>query len=384
MANTLTAILPVVYEAADIVSRELTGFIPACFRNSSAARAAKDQTITYPVVGAMTAADVTPSNVSSTGTDQTIGSGSMTISKVRKVTFNWTGEESLALSNGDAPQGQNVLRDQFMQAMRTLVNEVENDLWLAAYKASSRGYGTAGTAPFGTAGNLSDFAGVLQILEANGAPKGDLHLVVGSAAMANLRGVQSVLFKVNEAGTDELLRRGSIGMVQGLMIHNSHPIGVHTKGTGASYLVNTASGEAIGQTTITADGGTGTILAGDIVTFAGTSHKYVVNSALSGGSFAIGEPGLLALEADDDAITVGNNYTPNVAFDRNALHLITRAPAVPVGGDSADDVTEVTDPQTGLAFQIATYRQYMQRSYEVRLAWGVKAVKPAHIATLLG
>lgn len=384
MANTLTAILPTIYEAADVISRELTGFIPAVFRNSSAARAAKDQSVTYPVAAAMTAADITPAATSSSGTDQTVGSGTMTISKSRKVSFNWTGEEQRALSNGDRPQGQNVMRDQFVQAMRTLVNEVESDLWLAAYKASSRGYGTAATTPFGTANDLSDFAGVLQILEDNGCPFGDRHLVVGSAAMANIRGKQSVLFKVNESGTSELLRRGSIGEVQGMMIHNSYPIAVHTAGTGTGYLVNTGGGEAVGQTTITTDTGTGTILAGDIVTFAGTSHKYVVNTAFSAGSFAIGAPGLRVLEADNDAITVGAAYTPNVAFDRNAIHLITRAPAMPSGGDGADDVIEVTDPQTGLAFQVALYRQYRQISYEVGLAWGVKAVKSEHIATLLG
>ena len=384
MANTLTAILPVIYEAADVISRELTGFIPACFRNSSAARAAKDQSVNYPVVGAMTAADATPSNVSSTGTDQTVGSGEMKITKVRKVSFNWTGEESQALSAGDVPQGQNVMRDQFAQAMRTLVNEIENDLWLAAYKGASRGYGTAGTTPFGTANDLSDFAGVLEILEKNGCPAGDRHLVVGSAAMANLRGKQSVLFKVNEAGNADLLRRGVVGEVQGLMVHNSHPIATHTKGTGSGYLINNASGEAVGETTITTDTGTGTIIPGDIVTFAGTSHKYVVNTALASNDFVIGKPGLLVLEADNDAITVGNNYVPNVAFDRNALHLITRAPALPQGGDSADDMIEIVDPQTGLAFQVAVYRQYLQASYEVRMAWGVKAVKSDHIAILLG
>ncbi len=332
----------------------------------------------------MTAADATPSNVSSTGTDQTVGSGEMKITKVRKVSFNWTGEESQALSAGDVPQGQNVMRDQFAQAMRTLVNEIENDLWLAAYKGASRGYGTAGTTPFGTANDLSDFAGVLEILEKNGCPAGDRHLVVGSAAMANLRGKQSVLFKVNEAGNADLLRRGVVGEVQGLMVHNSHPIATHTKGTGSGYLINNASGEAVGETTITTDTGTGTIIPGDIVTFAGTSHKYVVNTALASNDFVIGKPGLLVLEADNDAITVGNNYVPNVAFDRNALHLITRAPALPQGGDSADDMIEIVDPQTGLAFQVAVYRQYLQASYEVRMAWGVKAVKSDHIAILLG
>lgn len=382
MANTLTAVIPSIYEGLDMISRELVGFIPACYKNSSVERAGKDQTISYPVVGAMTAADITPAATSSSGTDRTITAGSMTINKTRKVTFNWTGEEQRSLSNGDRPQLNNILANQFAQAFRTLTNEIEADLWAAAYKGSSRGYGTAGTTPFGTAGDLSDFAGVRQILDDNGAPQSDLHLVVGSAAMAKLRGIQSVLFKVNEAGSSEFLRQGLLGEVMGLGIHNSYPITTHTKGTGTSYQLNGAL--AVGDTTVTVDTGSGTLLAGDIVTFAGTSTKYVANTALSGGVFTIGAPGSLAIEADNDAVAIGNNYTPNVAFHRMALHLVTRMPAMPAGGDSADDVQTVTDPVSGISFEIALYRQYRQITYEVGCAWGVEAVKSAHIATLLG
>jgi hypothetical protein len=52
--------------------------------------------------------------------------------------------------------------------------------------------------------------------------------------------------------------------------------------------------------------------------------------------------------------------------------------------DMADDVMTVTDPVTGLAFDIAVYRQFLQMSFHVRLAWGVAAIKSNHIATLLG
>ncbi|NBW17796.1 MAG: P22 coat - protein 5 family protein, partial [Caulobacteraceae bacterium] len=290
-------------------------------------------------------------------------------------------------SNGDRPQLTNILRDQFSQAMRTLVNEIEADLWVAAYKGSSRAYGTAATTPFGTANDLSDFAGVRQILDDNGAPQTDLHLVLGSAAMATLRGKQAVLFKVNEAGTADFLRRGVIGDVMGLMLHNSFPITVHTKGTGASYQLNLGAGYAAGSTTFAVDTGSGTILAGDILTNSQAgrdANKYVVNTALSAGSLSIGAPGNRVAWVDNDTVAVGNSYTPNVAFHRNALHLITRAPAMPAGGDGADDVTEIVDPASGLAFQVALYRQYRQISYEVGMAWGVRAVKSAHIATLIG
>ena len=47
--NTLTGLIPTIYTALDVVSREQVGFIPAVAKNAKADAAAKDQTVTAPV-----------------------------------------------------------------------------------------------------------------------------------------------------------------------------------------------------------------------------------------------------------------------------------------------------------------------------------------------
>lgn len=381
MANTLTNLAADIYKAADVVGRELVGFIPACTINANGSeRAAKGDNVRASFTRAASVVNVAESMTVPEGTDQTVDSKTLSISNARAVQIPYTGEDYRHLSNGIG--FETVYGDQIKQAMRALVNEIEEDLAIEAYQNSSRAFGTAGTTPFGS--NFSEIAEIRQILVDNGMPPNDgqVSLVLNTVAGTNLRQLAQ-LQKANEGGGTDLLRQGILLDLQGLGIRESAQVQTHTKGTGASYLLNDAS-SAIGDTIIAADTGSGTILAGDIVTFAGTTDKYVVNSALSAGSFTIGAPGLRAAESDNDAISVGNSYTANVAFHRAALELAMRAPAVPNGGDSADDAMVVQDPYSGLVFEIRVYKGYRKSMIEVAASWGVKAWKSDYIATLLG
>ena len=383
MANTLTDLLPDFYEGIDVVSREQTGMILAVNRNSNVERAAMGQTVRVPVTPTASTATNTPGvNAPDTG-DAVVDNVSITISKSKHSPIRFNGEETKGLQN--AGTFGNIRADRFAQAIRALNNEMEADLWAAGYKGASRAYGTPGTAPFGTANDLSDFAGSARILDENGAPKGDRQLVLGHAAIQNLRGKQSVLFKVNEAGTSDMLREGMTNRVQGFALRHSDPVAVHTKGTATGLDAN--GGEPVGETSIVLDGGDGgSLLDGDVVTFAGDANKYVVNSGFTAaaGTATIGGPGLVEALADTVEMTVGNSYTPNLAFDRNAIVLATRAPELPEGGDSAEDVQTVVDPMTGIAYEIAHYKQYLQSVYHVRIAWGFQVVASRHVATLMG
>lgn len=381
-ANTITNLIPTMFEALDMVSRELVGFIPAVGRNSGVERVALNQTVNIPIVPPIVGGDVTPGATPPSDGDQTFGNTTMTISKSRYWPVRWTGEEQRAVrSSGMLPSIQ---AQQFAQAFRAACNEIEADI-AALYISASRAYGTAGTAPFGTAGDLSDFAQPLKILDDNGAPRIGRRMVLGTAAMANLRGKQSVLFKVNESGTDALLREGIVGRVEGFGIGDSAQVKTHTKGTGAAYTT-TAAGFAVGTTSIPIITGSGTVLAGDVVTFAGDSNKYVVATGVAApGTIVLQEPGLRqAIPAAATAMTIDNTSVRNMFFYQNAIQLATRAPALPEGGDMADDRTFVQDPVTGLTFEVSLYRQYRQVKIEVAIAWGVKVVQPRHTGLLLG
>ena len=377
MSNTLTGLIPTIFEAVDVVSRELVGFIPAVSLDPSPEQAAKDQTITWPVAPAgNTVGNITPAATGPDPTAMTLGYGTMSISKSRSSTFFWEGEE---LKQGGSMY-QRLIKDQFAQAMRLLVNEVEADL-ANLYSKASRAYGTVAVTPF--ASTLVDPANVRKILADNGAPMSDLQLVINTTAGAALRTLAQ-LTKANEAGSDALLRRGILLDLHGFAIRESAQVKSHTAGGGSLYVVN--GSHAIGVTSLVVKTGTGTILLGDVLALEDdTTNKYVVTTGVAAaGTVVLGAPGLRQAQTDSKTVTIAAAHVCNMAFARTAIWLATRAPAMPEGGDAAEDVIIVTDPVSGISFQVAMYRQYRRIAYEVGLAWGVKAVKPEHIAILLG
>jgi hypothetical protein len=389
MANTLTSLIPTIYEALDVVSREMIGFIPAVAKDTSAERAALNQQILVPITQAQAAQDITPAVIPPDTGDQTISNVAMTITKSKFVPIRWNGEQQKGFKSSGTYES--ILRDQFAQGFRTLANLIETDLFTAAYQGSSRAYGTAGTAPFGTASDLSGSAQVRKILDDNGCPQSDLHLVLGSASVANLRGKQTILLKANENGSDAFRRTGAIAEVplDGFMLHNSNSISALTAGTGSSYV--TSGSTAPGVSSIALVTGSGTVKSGDAVTFAADANNtYVVNTGVAAaGTIVLGAPGAMVTIGTANALTIGSAYTPNMAFHRSALQLITRAPAMPEGPngesmDLAEDTFMVTDPISGITFEISMYRQFRQVAFYVAVAWGATAIKPSNIATLMG
>ena len=384
-ANTIPSeLIQAVYSSLDVISREMVGAIPAVLRDSTADRAAVGQTVYSFVAPASSASDIAPNVTPPDDGEQTLTTKSVAITKSRRVPIRWQGEETRQMNNAGIGAAS-IRQMQIQQALRTLTNEIEADL-CGLHTKFSRAYGTATTDPF--ASTLGDPAGVRQILTDNGAPLSDLQLVISSSAGAKLRTLAQ-LTKANEAADTSLLRQGTLLDIHGFAIRESGGIKRPTAGTGASATSGTA-GYAVGSTTIAlASAGTGTIIAGDVITFANDTNKYVVltgdTDTSNGGSIVLAAPGLRqALPASAVAITVVAISSRNLAFARSAIVLATRLPALPDGGDMAVDRTTVVDARSGLAFEIALYAQYRQMQYEVSIAYGSSVVKPEHTAILLG
>lgn len=380
MANVLTDLAADIYKAADIVGRELVGFIPAVTINAGSEGAAQGDTVRSHFTRAATVnTSATPSMTIPEGDDQTIDTKTMTVSQIANVQIPWTGEEIKHVNNGSG--FETIYGDQIAQAMRGIVNAIEAKVATVAYQGASRAVGTAGTTPFGSTHGVVNEA--RQILADNGMPLNDglCSLVMNTNAGVNFRNLSN-LYKVNEAGDARLFRQGVLTDISGIAMRESGQVQSHTKGTGSSYQLDAAG--AVGATSLSVDTGSGTILAGDVVTFAGDSNKYVVNTDAASGDFTIGGPGLRTALADNTAMTIGNSFAANVALHRSAVELVMRPLATPNGGDAAVDVMTVQDPHSGLVFQLSAYKGYKKAMIDITVLYDAKAWKSDAIALVLG
>lgn len=388
MANIFDDLAADIYKAADIVGRELVGVVPSMTINAGTERAAFGGVVRSAFTRSTTVNETyTPSMSIPEGDDQTVDNKTATIDKIANVQIPYTGEDIKKLNNGVGYE--TVYGDQIAQAMRGITNKIESYSALTISQGASRAVGTAGTTPF--AANFDLIAEARQILVDNGMPlDGQATIAINTAAGTKLRNLAQ-LQKVNDSGSDELLRRGELLNLQGLMLKESNGIAAHAKGSATNGRTNNAAGLPVGTTVIPLEnitaGATGYV-AGDVVTFAAdTVNSYVVQVGLAAGAagnITIAEPGLRVALPDNNNITIGANYTGNFAFHRAAAELVVRPPAMPQGGDMASDRMTIQDPFSGLVFEMALYKGYGKSMLDITTFYGVKVWKPDFVAAVLG
>lgn len=383
MANTLTSLAPTLFSAAKEVASEPWGVVGAINTNFDDKGVAKGDTVTVDVAPTRAASDFTPSNVTSTGGDATASSVLVSIAKSRKVDWHLTGEQQRSLENGGI--NQDWVSQLVKQGMRTLRNEAEVDAALAVKVGASRAYGTAGTTPFAT--DLAALTNSRKILVDNGAPKADMQMVFDTNAGLNLRNL-GVLQNAYQAGSDQERRTGEFLPQMGFRLSESAGIATHAGGT--TTLVTVTGANAIGATSIGVTTGATTgavnLTAGDVITIAGDTNKYVVAAATtvgagSTGTITIATPGLRVAKVGAEAVTVGASYTANLAFERSAVVGVMRPPLMPAN----PTITQMlVSDDKGMTYLMLDISQYGQRTWEIHLAWGFKSVNGEFSSVVLG
>lgn len=381
MANVLTALAPTLFSTAQEVAAEPFGAVDSINTNFSDKGVAIGDTVTVPVAPVAAASDYTPAMTTTAGTDATAGSVGVTITANKHVSWNLTGEQIRSLENGG--NYQEWVRLLIGQGMRTLRNLAEVDACTAIYKGGSRAVGTAGTTPF--ASTLDVLVDARKVLRDNGAPMADMQFVMDTAAGAKALKL-GVLQNAYQAGNETERRQGVFLRQFGFMIKESAGVVSHTKGAGTGYDFVTA-GEAVGQTTLSVEGGTVNstgIKAGDVITHAGDSvNAYVVNTGLTAtsGDIVIGNPGLKIAGADANEITIGNSYTANMAFERNAIVGVIRPPLIPPNANIQQRTISDGRGMTYLLVQVAGDGML---TWRLHLAWGFKVVQSEFVCVVMG
>jgi hypothetical protein len=367
MANVFTALQPVLYSAAQDVSNEPFGVISGIAANFDDRGVAIGDKVRVPIAPTVAATDYVPAMTTSAGADATAASVEVEITANKSVSWHLTGEQLRSLQNGGTDAEW--VRQLVAQGMRTLRNGAELACAQAIKEGASRAIGTAGTNPFSS--DINAIADVRKVLMDNGAPMADLQLCIDSTAGTAARKL-GIIQQAYQAGNDAERRSGDLLRQFGFSIRESAGITKHTKGTGASYVTSGAT--AAGVRDVALITGTGTVLAGDVVSFAAdTANKYVVNAGVTApGTISLGRPGARVTIATANALTVGNTYTPNLAFERSAVVGVMRPPLMPE--NPTMQMLPISDDK-GMTYLLVDIAQYGQRSLELHLAYGFKVVQ---------
>jgi hypothetical protein len=378
MPDSLASLFPTLYAGIAEFPRRQFGMIRAVQVDGQLSRAAKGQSVVWDVPQVSGAVDIEPAATLPAPSADVAKSLTYTMAYRKGVRIAVTGEASEAI--GDAAMAIR-RQNQYLQAFDKLAAGIESYLAGVAILNASRAFGTADTVPFtASSTNLEYFAKLWGILAKNDRSNGELSLVLNTATAEAMRAYMGMLWKANEAGDDEMMKNGYRTRVQGFNVFESNQITQHTKGTGANYVLNGA--HSAGATEITVKTGTGTILAGDVISIADepSGSKYVVVEGITAaGTLKIGAPGLLGAAADGKAVSI-HQYTPNLAFNQSALGLGCRLPEIPKEGDAAIDATSIRDPYTGLVFEVRRYAEYRQIVDEISIMYGAIVLDPEAIA----
>lgn len=364
MANDLTQVAEYLVTAGVAALRQnsiTARLVNADFQNEAAQ---PNQFIRVPLPSPVSVVTVTPGTFQS-GTDLAPTGVDVKLDQWRMAGFQLSDKEQAEVTLG------RVLPLGVQEAVKALANDVDSYILGKLYKRSFTEQASSNPTV------LTDLTAVRKGMNVNLCPLDSRRFVMGPAVEEELLRIAEFTNydKVNESAP---LIEGRIGRRFGIDLYMDQNAPTHTKGTGASYVANGAHSAGVKDVVIKT--GSGTVVEGDIVTFAGHTQTYVVTTGVAApGTISI-YPALKANVADGAAVTIGNGGVKNVAFHRDAMVFATR----PLSIDAAPGVimAQASDPISGLSLRVERIRSAKQSYWQFDVLYGGAVVRPEFIATL--
>lgn len=246
-------------------------------------------------------------------------------------------------------------------------------------------YGVAGTVGANVFSNdVADIVDVRTRLNQQLCPNENRRMVVSPTAEGEALKIQAFHNATFGVGA-EAIRNGNLESRFGFGWMMDHNIRDHVSGGGVGYLVNDAGGAlALGDNAVTLDGVTGgTILQGDILTFAGEpTHTYVATADITGAGVVAIEPPLRALPVDNEAVAVTASHELNFAFHPEAIAFASRPLAATRHPGSTFE--QLSDPVSGISLRLEVERQYKQDRFSYDILFGSAIIRREFGCRILG
>jgi len=372
--NTLTQVIPQLLAQGLLALRQMAVMPRFVNRGYEALAGEKGSTIDITIPSAITAVAVQPSYVPPDDVGVIPTKVAMALDQWYEAPFFLSDQDMLQAMNGIIPM-------QASEAVKALGNNVDAAI-LALYKQVYGYAGLAGTVPFGS--DVSDFLNADQVLNDQLAPLDPRYVVINSRAKANamgLRQFQDISYRGDNAG----IIKGDIGEKFGAFWALDQNVPRHTAGTYTTgYTVNGAA-LAAAKTVNVSGGALGTLVAGDIVDFAGNTQTYTIVSSTGASTVTniVFEPGLVVALSGSEAITKRASHRVNLAFHRDAFALASRpfSGADPMG---VGTYQSAVDPVSGLALRLEVSRQHKRTRFSYDILYGVKCVRPELACRIAG
>jgi hypothetical protein len=384
MANTFTDVVPI------LVAQGLQTLRAACVMprlvntDYSNTPANLGDTVNVWIPSAVTVADVAPSAAPIQAGDSQPVKAPIPLNKWRRAGFYLTDKQQEEIVGG-------VQSKQTGEAVKALAEDI-NAFIFSLYPAVYGFQGTPGTTPFAT--DVTGATNVRKTLNLQRAPLAERRLVVDVNAEANALALPAFT-SAYIVGNPTAVIEGTIGrrlgfdwaMDQQVPTHPSVALTAGAATVNGAQAINQGStnGGRTGTVSIAKATNAGSLIAGDILTFAGDAQTYTVLAAATliiGNTTASIAPALSTAKAGGEAVTLKAAHVVNLAFHRDAFAFVSR----PLQASTAnvEEMMSVVDPISWVAIRLEVSRQNKQMLFDFDVLYGAACVRPELAARLAG